>query len=206
MIGLSVLISFVYLFFSKIRYLDVENIKNIGNVENAQENGFSISVIIPARNEESNIGKILNLLNLQTVKPYEVIAVDDNSIDRTAEIVKAFQNDDESIKLISLKEEPPEGWFGKSWAIWNVYKHSSGNILIFMDADVKPGEKTLEILISKYRIHGGLISVWPYQRFERFYEHLNLVFNLVFTYGWSIWTCYTNFEGRLRKDWWPWND
>ncbi|PHJ13981.1 glycosyl transferase, partial [Fervidobacterium sp. SC_NGM5_G05] len=160
MIGFSVFISFIYFFFSKRRYLDAEEIKS---VENSQENGFSISVIIPARNEESNIGKILSLLNLQTVKPYEVIVVDDNSIDRTAKIVKAFQNDNESIKLISLKEEPPEGWVGKSWAIWNGYKHSSGNILIFMDADVEPGEKTLEALVSNYRRYGGLISVWPYQ-------------------------------------------
>ncbi|ABS60413.1 glycosyltransferase [Fervidobacterium nodosum] len=179
-IGFSVFISFIYFFFSKRRYLDAEEIKS---VENSQENGFSISVIIPARNEESNIGKILSLLNLQTVKPYEVIVVDDNSIDRTAKIVKAFQNDNESIKLISLKEEPPEGWVGKSWAIWNGYKHSSGNILIFMDADVEPGEKTLEALVSNYRRYGGLISVWPYQRFEKFYEHLNLVFNLVVTYA-----------------------
>lgn len=48
-----------------------------------------------------------------------------------------------------------------------------------MDADVEPEEGAIEVLVEIHKKHPGLISVWPYQRFERFYEHLNLVFNLM---------------------------
>lgn len=52
-----------------------------------------------------------------------------------------------------------------------------------MDADVEPEEGAIEVLVEIHKKHPGLISVWPYQRFERFYEHLNLVFNLIIVYA-----------------------
>jgi len=136
---------------------------------------YKVSVIIPARNEEHNILKILRHLENQGVKPFEIIVVDDNSSDKTAELAKQFPQ----VEVVRLSEDPPEGWVGKSWAIWNGYLKSSGNILLFMDADVEPGENAIEALLNKYKKHKGMISVWPYQRFERLYEHLTLTFNLV---------------------------
>lgn len=134
---------------------------------------YSLSVIIPARNEEKNIGKLLSLLQKQTYKPYEIIVVDDNSEDNTAEIASKF-----NVKLIRLEGDPPEGWTGKNWAIWNGYLEAKGEMLLFLDADVEPQEDFIEVLLSNYEIYKGLISCWPYQRFEKFYEHLNMVFNL----------------------------
>ncbi|WP_369700801.1 glycosyltransferase family 2 protein [Thermotoga sp. RQ2] len=163
------------LFFSRKRFLHT--------------NGFSkepvgkISVIIPARNEEKNIGKILKLLSIQRVKPHEVIVVDDNSTDRTSAVAENFKDAFERFILIRLTKDPPKNWVGKTWAIWNGYQNSSGEILIFMDADVEPEEGAIEVLVEIHKKHPGLISVWPYQRFERFYEHLNLVFNLMIVYA-----------------------
>jgi hypothetical protein len=48
-----------------------------------------------------------------------------------------------------------------------------------MDVDVEPGESAIEALFNNYEKHRGMISVWPYQRFESLYEHLTLTFNLV---------------------------
>ncbi|AGL50211.1 glycosyl transferase family 2 [Thermotoga maritima MSB8] len=171
----SLLISLLYFFFSRKRFLHT--------------NGFSkepvgkISVIIPARNEEKNIGKILKLLSIQRVKPHEVIVVDDNSTDRTSAVAENFKDAFERFILIRLTKDPPKNWVGKTWAIWNGYQNSSGEILIFMDADVEPEEGAIEVLVEIHKKHPGLISVWPYQRFERFYEHLNLVFNLMIVYA-----------------------
>ncbi|MEN3042795.1 MAG: glycosyltransferase family 2 protein [Fervidobacterium sp.] len=167
----SAIISFIYL-----RYATINKLKDSGK---RVLNSWKISVIIPARNEEKNIGKILSLLKNQSFPAYEIIVVDDNSSDRTSEIASSFND----VRLVRLTDNPPRGWIGKSWAIWNGYLNSSGDILIFMDADVEPTEKTLEILIGKYEKYGGLISVWPYQRFEKFYEHLNLTFNLIVVYA-----------------------
>ncbi|MEA1884485.1 MAG: glycosyltransferase family 2 protein, partial [Thermotogota bacterium] len=120
-----------------------------------------------------NIPKILNHLQNQSVRLFEIIVVDDNSSDKTSELARQFNG----VEVLNLNEEPPGGWVGKSWAIWNGYKKSSGNILLFMDADVEPGESAIEALLNKYEKHKGMISVWPYQRFESLYEHLTLTFN-----------------------------
>ena len=62
-----------------------------------------ISVIIPARNEEGNIGQLLQALQEQTYPSasFEVIVVDDHSTDGTVNVVKQFP----AIKLLQLKED-----------------------------------------------------------------------------------------------------
>ncbi len=142
---------------------------------------YKVSVIIPARNEEKNLDKLLYLLQKQTYKPYEVIVVNDNSEDNTEEVAKRY-----GVKVVSLYEDPPEGWVGKNWAIWNGYLESRGEILLFLDADVEPREEFIEVMLSNYEKYGGLISCWPYQRFEKFYEHLNLGFNLVSVFSMTL--------------------
>ncbi|MGJ8454109.1 glycosyltransferase [Pseudothermotoga sp. U03pept] len=134
-----------------------------------------VSVIIPARNEEVNLSKLLALLKTQSYSNMEIIVVNDNSTDRTREFVLQH----EGVRLIDLLDEPPKGWVGKSWACWNGYKSSKGQILIFMDADVEPDQNAIQTLVSLYHVKGGLLAVWPHQRFERFYEHLTLPFNLI---------------------------
>lgn len=140
-----------------------------------RKNDLSISVIIPARNEETNISKILSCLQKQTLAPNEIIVVDDNSSDETADVAKTF----DGVKVISLNSDPPEDWIGKTWACWNGYLNSSGDLLVFLDADVELREDALETLVDYYHQEKGLISVWPYQRFEKPYEHFNFVFNIV---------------------------
>jgi len=152
--------------FRNVKFLSYKKPKN---------NNFLISVIIPARNEEQNIGKILKTVKSQTLKPYEVIVVNDNSSDRTQFIAESYEN----VKVISLNEEPPPSWVGKPWALWNGYLNSSGDLLLFLDADVELSENAIESILAEYEKHGGMISVWPYQRLERFYEHLTLPFNLI---------------------------
>ena len=159
---LSWLIGWVY--YKSLRFLKKE-----GEISGE----YKVSVIIPARNEEKNLDKLLYLLQKQTYKPYEVIVVNDNSEDNTEEVAKRY-----GVKVVSLYEDPPEGWVGKNWAIWNGYLESRGEILLFLDADVEPREEFIEVMLSNYERYGGLISCWPYQRFEKFYEHLNFIFNI----------------------------
>lgn len=143
----------------------------------------TVSVIIPARNEERNIGKILESLVVQNVQLHEIMVVNDNSTDRTTEIVKDYSLRFENVKLVSLEDEPPSGWVDKSWAIWNGVQNSTREVLIFFDADVEPERNAVQILLSLHSLQGGLISVWPYQRFEKFYEHLGMVSNLMAIYA-----------------------
>ena len=147
------------------------------------EDKIKCSVIIPARNEQYNILKLISKLESQTVMIDEIIVVNDNSTDRTAEVIEELSNAHANLKAIQLVSEPPDGWLGKSWAIWNGVQASEGDILIMFDADVEPEEYAVETLICNYRKHGGLLSVWPYQRFERIYEHIGLVSNLLIVFA-----------------------
>jgi chlorobactene glucosyltransferase len=104
-----------------------------------------VSIIVPARNEQDNIERcILSLLH-QDYPNFEVIVVDDNSTDNTLKIIQEIKGrirgsgEDkplprDRLKIISLTEKPDK-WTGKTWASEQGYLHSSGNILLFTDAD-----------------------------------------------------------------------
>jgi 4,4'-diaponeurosporenoate glycosyltransferase len=125
-----------------------------------------VSVIIPARNEEKNLPHILQSLRNQTMKPFEVIVVDDASSDKTFEVAKRY-----GVQVIQLSTIP-DGWTGKTWAVWNGFIHSTGELLVFLDADVRLAPRALEVLIQTREKSGGAISVVPYHYTEKFYERL----------------------------------
>jgi len=94
----------------------------------------TVSVLVPARNEELNIGNCLESLRAQTYPALEIIVLDDQSTDQTAAIVQQHIRQDNRIRLISgtpLKD----GWTGKNWACHQLSRQASGNYLIFTDAD-----------------------------------------------------------------------
>ena len=98
----------------------------------------SVSVIVPARNEEADIEQTLRQLLLLDYENYEVIAVNDRSTDRTGEImdqVAAKPDAKNRIKVIHVTELPP-GWLGKTHAMWEAGKLAKGEWLLFTDADV----------------------------------------------------------------------
>lgn len=133
-----------------------------------------VSVIIPARNEEANLGHLLEGLTKQKVSPFEIICVDDQSEDRTSEIAKSF-----GTKLVTVKDKP-EGWTGKSWACHMGAENASGELLLFLDADVGLRPDALARLARAYRESlCTVVSVQPYHSVEKCYEQLSIFFNAV---------------------------
>ena len=93
-----------------------------------------VSIIVPARNEELAISKCLKSLLSQDYDNFEVIAVDDSSTDNTFSIISDLSKNNHG--LIPIKCPPrPDGWIGKNWACYQGYKKSTGDILLFTDAD-----------------------------------------------------------------------
>lgn len=132
-----------------------------------------ISVIIPARNEETTLPLLLGDLARQTLPPVEVICVDDASTDGTAEIVEHF-----GARLIRVTEKP-DGWLGKSWACQTGAYAAGGQILLFLDADVRLRRDALSRLAAAYRQDGQTLSVQPFHEAIALYEQLSLFFNLI---------------------------
>ena len=96
--------------------------------------GPSVSVIVPARNEEAQIGRCVESLLAQDYADYEVIVVDDESGDATAAIVGALATSDPRLRLVSgvpLRD----GWLGKTHALSQGVAVASGEILVLTDAD-----------------------------------------------------------------------
>src|SRR6202049_1952485 len=95
-----------------------------------------VSIIVPARNEEENIAKTLTQLLALDYPNYEIIAVDDRSTDRTGEVMDSVgTNASRLLKVIHI-ETLPAGWLGKAHAMWKAAGQSTGDWLLFTDADV----------------------------------------------------------------------
>lgn len=133
----------------------------------------SVSVVIPARDEEENLSHLLSDLRAQTFSVEEVICVDDASEDATREVARTG-----GAHLISLCDKP-QGWTGKTWACQHGADAAKGDLLLFLDADVRLGPEGVRALVHAYQCSGGTVSVQPYHRTERPYEQLSMMFNLV---------------------------
>ena len=106
----------------------------------AQPSQKTSSVLIPARNEEANIGPAVRSILESTAASIEVIVLDDASTDQTAEVVREIARSNCRVRLESAPPLPP-GWCGKQHACDVLARLASHPILVFLDADVrlKPG-------------------------------------------------------------------
>ena len=93
-----------------------------------------VSIIVPARNEERNIGRCVGSILATRYEPMELIIVDDHSADATADVTRETARGDDRVRL--LPNRPlPNGWFGKQWACATGARAASGALLLFTDAD-----------------------------------------------------------------------
>jgi chlorobactene glucosyltransferase len=110
-----------------------------------------VSVVLPARDEQDNIQKCLDSLIRQDYHNYEIIAINDCSIDATGEILHklaASNNSRREITIVDL-EHKPAGWVGKNWACFQGYKRSSGRVLLFTDADTIHAPDTISLAVKR---------------------------------------------------------
>lgn len=136
-----------------------------------------LSVLIPARNEAATLPHLLAALARQSRQPDEVIVIDDHSSDATASLARQAAS---ALPLQVFQPPPlPSDWCGKTWALHHGVRASSGELLVFLDADTEPGPEFLERLLAQHEQQGGLVSVQPYHRTEQPYEQLSVLFNLV---------------------------
>ena len=133
----------------------------------------SISVIIPARNEEANLPHLLTSLGVQVVPPAEIIVVDDFSDDATAAVARRYG--------ARVEHPAPEAadWLGKPRACWTGAQCARSDLLVFVDADTTLAPGGLACLVAAHGRYGGLISVQPYHAMRRAYEKLSAFFNIV---------------------------
>jgi len=129
-----------------------------------------ISVIVPARDEERTIEKTVRALLAQTYRELEIIVVNDRSTDATGEILANF----EDARLVVVENsEPPHGWLGKPWALHQGSQHASGELLLFMDADVYYAPEAIAAAVAEIEERAvPMITLLPYFEMRGFWENI----------------------------------
>ena len=123
-----------------------------------------ISILIPARNEEANIGVCLESLRQQDYPNFEILVLDDSSTDGTADIVARIASEDSRVRLLRGQPLPP-GWAGKTFACHQLAQEARGSWLLFTDADTVHAPAMLRRVLGVALIsRAALISGFPYQR------------------------------------------
>jgi 4,4'-diaponeurosporenoate glycosyltransferase len=167
---ISIFLGFIFFYYLFYSFPFIENEEeNIDNLSSTH----SISIIIPARNEESNLPNILKDLKNQNYNVNEIICVDDDSTDSTAKIIK-----DSGAKYLNINTLP-KGWKGKTWACQNGAKAANGDLLLFIDADVRLSSSAVKYMLKHYEKNGNPISIQPFHIVEKKHEYFSLFFNLI---------------------------
>ena len=128
-----------------------------------------VSAIGPARNEEAVIAACVESLAAQG-EIREILVIDDQSSDRTAEIVRSRSEEYPNLRLIEAPELPA-GWIGKNSAVWTGALEARGEWLLFTDADaVHAPDSAAKALAIAAESSAALVSFSPEQEMETWYE------------------------------------
>jgi chlorobactene glucosyltransferase len=141
----------------------------------------SVSILVPARNEEQRIeGCIRSLLELDYPE-YEVIALDDQSNDSTLSILEHLAAAQPGLKV--LKGTPtPEGMAGKSWACAQLAGQARGDLLFFTDADTLFKPHSLRLIVAHMlNQQADLLTGFPRQHVQTWGEKLLVPF-----FSWAV--------------------
>lgn len=141
-----------------------------------------VSVIIPARDEERMIGRTVRALFAQTYRDLEIIAVDDRSSDATGAILDQLARDDARLTVIH-NSEPPDGWLGKPWALHQGSLRATGELLLFIDADVLYAADGVAAAVAEMEARGvPMITLLPRFEMRGFWEHIAMPQLAIFAY------------------------
>ncbi|MGB7848750.1 MAG: glycosyltransferase [Candidatus Acidiferrum sp.] len=119
-----------------------------------------ISLIFAARDEQDKLPGALATMVAIDYPLLEIIAVDDRSADSTPRILDEFAAQHPQLRVVHVRELP-KGWLGKPHALQRGYEVSSGELLVFTDADVKFQSDALRRVVTLVR--------------ERRFDHLTLL-------------------------------
>ncbi len=135
----------------------------------------TISAIVPARNEESNITRVVESLAAQP-EIREIIVVDDQSTDGTSQLLEGLVKRFPHLKTARTEMLPP-GWTGKNHAIWTGLEHATGEWLLFTDADTEHLPGGAARALADASAHGALlVSYSPEQQTLAWWEKAALPF------------------------------
>jgi len=132
-----------------------------------------VSVVVPARNEASNIRACVCSLTESDYPGFEVIVVDDRSHDGTGDMVRSMDRGRARSLEVLAGEDLPAGWLGKPWACWQGAGVARGELVLFTDADTVHGPDLLNRAVAGMEEdRADLLTVTGRQLMGSFWERL----------------------------------
>ena len=131
LIVVSIQIAYYLIIFSKFSF---------SNPQSNTPKNISISVIVCAKNEAENLKLFIPLIGNQDYSNFEIVLVNDASIDNTLNVMEDLANKYDNIKIVDV-ENNEAFWANKKYALTLGIKASKYDYLIFTDADCKPVSK-----------------------------------------------------------------
>ena len=133
-----------------------------------------VSVLVPARNEAAAIGRLCRDVLASEGVDLELVILDDDSRDATAEIVMGIAAVDPRVRLIHGRALP-SGWCGKQHACWQLAQAARHDAWVFLDVDVSPSPAAIARAVAFLEASGGaLVSGFPRQVTTSFLDWLLL--------------------------------
>jgi len=133
-----------------------------------------VSVLIPARNEENNIGHCVRSLLNQEYPDFEVLVLDDNSTDGTWKVLSEIASENEPLNAIRGKKLP-DGWFGKHWACHQLAQAARGELFLFTDADTRHHPLALRDAVAALIARkADLLTAFPHEEVISWGERLTV--------------------------------
>jgi chlorobactene glucosyltransferase len=121
-----------------------------------------IDAIVPARDEEEHVEATLRGLAGQDYAGLSILVVDDQSSDRTAEIVASLVKDLRVPIRLVRGVERPAGWVGKTWAVHQGVERATAEWIWFVDADMAMHPRALATALNLARARGAdCVSLFP---------------------------------------------
>jgi glycosyltransferase involved in cell wall biosynthesis len=134
--SLLALVAFVWVVYAIDMAIGVPTMPRLCNFAPLQDEQCpSVSILFGARDEAEKLPDALQTFLALDYPRYEVIAVDDRSEDDTRNILESAAAQHPQLKVVHV-DSLPAGWLGKPHALQQAFEHSSGEWLVFTDADV----------------------------------------------------------------------
>ena len=135
-----------------------------------------VSVLVPARNEQDNINSCVRSLLAQEYPSFQVMVLDDDSMDDTRSLLNALAAEDSRLRVLESKTLPRD-WIGKSWACHQLAQASDGELLLFTDADTYHDACTLnDAVAALVAEEADLITALPQEEVVSWAERLVIPF------------------------------
>ncbi len=128
-----------------------------------------VSVIVAGRNEEKNIVRCIRSLSKLSYPQelFEVILVNDNSTDKTYELMKESTKDLKIFRVINSRKNSSKNLKGKANAIDSAIEICSGDIILSTDADCEVQSNWIKETVKYYSEHTGMVCGFTMMKFGK---------------------------------------